>query len=124
MANNSTQEKIIATISYITYGIGGFLCLILGLGKSHFSRFHIYQSLIMGLVFILFSQCVNILFRVFVFVLKLFKVSVPLVGTVYEYISFAVFAIFVGLIVYCVVNVWRDKYSWVKFLSSRIYKMV
>lgn len=124
MSSNSTQEKVIATISYLTYGIGGFLCLILGIGKSHFSRYHIYQSLIMGLIFVLFSQCFNILFRIIIFILKLFKVALPLLNTAYEYISLGVFAIFVGLIIYCVINLWRDKYSWIKYLSPRIYKMV
>ena len=67
------KDKLLASLSYISLGIFGFICLLLGTVKSRFGKFHVYQSILMGLLFYLAQGLISFLQFVLMNIFNFFK---------------------------------------------------
>ena len=67
------KDKLLASLSYISLGIFGFICLLLGTVKSRFGKFHVYQSILMGLLFYLAQGLISFLQLISIGIFNFFK---------------------------------------------------
>lgn len=122
--NEKTSSKILATLSYATWGIVGFILLILRKADERFLKFHVYQSLLLGLIFLLLNFALDeilSLLGALLFFSKSVQDGFMLAGAwLMKILSLAQ----VGLLIYCMITLWRNKYTWVKWISVQIYRML
>ena len=120
-------ERIIASLSYLTMGMVGFVWLIIGLFTKArlkpFLQYHIFQSIFISLGFavisILLSWIANILVMIpFVNVIVsqiVFLLNMPLLFN-YSLIQLLVY----GFVLYLAVTSFLGKYSYVYWVSDVI----
>ncbi len=122
--NYSNSSKVLASLSYASWGIVGFILLILRKTEDHFLRFHVYQSLFLGIIFVLLklaSAELLSLLGVLLFFSKTLQTNFMLIsGWFLQILNLAQ----IGLLLYCVITLWRNKYTWIKWISNQVYKMI
>jgi uncharacterized membrane protein len=115
------KDKLLASLSYISLGIFGFICLLLGTVKSRFGKFHVYQSILMGLLFYLAQGLISFLQFVLMNIFNFFKFHnykvVDLMGLL-PYILLLI------VLIICFKDIIKGKLSNIKFLSDQIHKML
>jgi uncharacterized membrane protein len=120
----STQEKVMATLSYGTLGIVGFILLLLRKAESRFLKYHIYQSILLGLLFLLLNSGTTMLLGLIVFIFSF----APKLQNAFMIGSYWLLnllkALEFGLIIYCMITIWRNKYTWIVWVSAQIFKML
>lgn len=138
MANNYYRnndilpiEKIISILSYITFGMAGFVWLIFGAFMKQslrpFIKYHIYQSIFLSILFFIVSNflilIVNMLQIIPVINLLAGAISyffaVSIINIGFLHLSIVQIGIFV-LIVYLSVGVVNNKYSYLPWVSDII----
>lgn len=124
-------EKIISILSYFTFGMVGFVWIIIGaITKQNlrpFIRFHIFQSIFLSILFFLVSNFliliinmlqiipgINILAGILSF---FFAVSIINIGTLH--LSIVQIAILL-LLIYLSIGVLKGKYSYIPWVSDII----
>lgn len=117
-------EKIIAIISYLSFGIAGVLILFFKKNSTHFLRFHIYQSLVFSLVFFLCQQLWSVAISIIVNILKALHLSNPLLMKIFHYGYLSLELTFIIVVIYCIVGVILGKYSWISNISNNIYNSI
>jgi uncharacterized membrane protein len=120
----SSKEKFLATLAYLSGGIIGFILLLLKKDETHFLKYHIYQSIVLGLVFLLLNsalaEVLSIISKLMFFSKSVQSGFVMATSWLLLFLQAAEFA----LIIYCMITVWRNKYTWIKWISAQIYKML
>lgn len=120
-------EKIIASLSYITFGFVGFLWLLLGIFTKNnlrpYLKYHIFQSIFISIAYFLFSAFLGLIMNIlsiipFVNQLVLqftFYLNAPiLLG--FSLIQTVIYA----LIIYLVVTSFQGKFSYLPWISEII----
>ena len=123
----SLKDKSLCTFSYLSFGILGFILLILGQANGHFIRFNIFQSILLGLLYLLIREGVFIIIRIFIFLVKAAPnaeiYTKPVISFAQTLDQFLFYGLILGIF-YCVFFIWRSKYPWIKCISSQIDKML
>lgn len=132
MLNATVKDKFICTLSYLSFGIVGFVVFLLNLTQNHFTKYHVFQSVFIGILYFLTKQAIHIFARLIGIIHR-----IPLFQTNED--LFAPFAILLkglviidqllvylvlGILAYCIFTLWQNKYSWIKYISAQIYKMI
>lgn len=133
MANNYSQEspvlieKIIASLSYFTFGFAGFLWLIVGVVTKNqlrpFLKYHIFQSIFLSIAYFLICAFLGLIMSIlsmipFVnqLILQLtFYFNAPFIFG-FSSIQLAVYVVILYLIVTCT----QGKYSYFPWVSEII----
>ena len=123
-SDNNFKEKLFAVLTYLTGGIFGFLLLLINRSQTHFLRYHIYQSIVLGLVFMLLNATIGILLDLGVGILAFNKSFQQIALQISFWVIKVVQIIGVGVIIYCVLTLCRNQYTWIKWISAQIYKML
>ncbi|MDX1920172.1 MAG: hypothetical protein SFU25_05490 [Candidatus Caenarcaniphilales bacterium] len=122
--DTTIKDKIFSTLSYLSFGILGFVLLLLKQGESRFLRYHIYQSILLGLLFMFIPYGLNILFGFIQMALKLIPGAGIYGATAFYWINQVLFFIGFGILAYSIFGVWKNQYTWIKWISAQIYKML
>lgn len=129
--NNHSQpllmEKIIAALSYITFGFVGFIWLIIGIITKNsirpYLKYHIFQSIFLSIAYFLFSAFLGLIMNI----LSL----IPLVNQLVLQFTFYLNAPFIigfsliQLLIYCVmfylvITSFQGQYSYIPWVSDII----
>ena len=126
-----TKEKIGCAISYLTLGIWGLIWLLLSrtpaYSQKDFIRFHCFQSIFIGILYMFFPYGVSILFSLITQIINL----IP--GT--SFISQALHVIHgsiqslitlggLAIVIYCVIFCLYGKYTNIPWVSQMINRML
>lgn len=120
----TAKEKALSTLSYLSLGILGLVLLLLGHGQTRFLKYHIYQSLFLGILFLLINYGSTTVFGLLFSLLALIPLLKSLSGQILPLLLTVLQAIELGVIVYSVITIWQNKYTWIKWVSAQIYKMI
>lgn len=120
-------EKIIAALSYITFGFVGFFWLLLGIFTKNtlrpYLKYHIFQSLFISIAYFLLGQFLGLIMNILSMipfinqlVLQLtFYFNAPLI------FDFSVIQIFVySIIIYLVATSFQGQFSYLPWISEII----
>lgn len=120
-------EKVIASLSYITMGLVGFVWLLIGIFTKNnlrpYLKYHVFQSIFISIAYFLASALLGLIMSIlsiipFVNQLVLqitFYFNAPfIVG--FSVIQLAVYAV----IAYLVITCWQGKLSYLPFISEII----
>ena len=120
-------EKIVASLSYLTMGMAGFIWLIIGLFTGArlkpFLQYHIFQSIFLSLAFVVISMFVGWIsnfFSIIPLINKLvaqitFLLNVPLIFG-YSLIQSVIYA----FLIYLAVTSFMGNYSYIPWVSDII----
>ena len=127
----NVTEKIGAVLTYLTLGIWGLIWLLTSsrsyFDQKDFVRFHCYQSIFVGLLFMFIPQSFHVLFSLIIQILKLIPgISVVIYGI--HTINLIVQAILlyglIALIVYCAIFSLLGKYTNIPYVSQIVNRML
>lgn len=120
-------EKVIASLSYITMGLVGFIWLLIGIFTKNnlrpYLKYHVFQSIFISIAYFLASALLGLIMSILSviplvnqLVLQItFYFNAPfIVG--FSVIQLAVYAV----IAYLVVTCWQGKLSYLPFISEII----
>jgi uncharacterized membrane protein len=124
----TNKEKWLSTVTYLSLGIGGFILLLLRQAESRFIKFHVFQSILLGLLYMFLTQCFGILISILDSVVGLIP-GFKSTGGVYIMFLHNITqqALFIGLICvisYCLFHVWKNQLAQIKWVSEQINKML
>lgn len=125
------KEKIGATIAYLTLGIWGFIWLLISrrhyYDQKDFVRFHCFQSIFIGILYMFIPQGLAILFSLIIQIIAIIPgtsfITEPIHiihGTIQSVIHYGSLV----LIVYCVIFCLYGKYTNIPWLSQMINRML
>lgn len=115
------KDKLLASLSYISLGIFGFICLLLGTVKSRFTKFHVYQSILTGLLFYLLQGLIGFLQSISIEIFSFFKLH----NYTFQYLmGLLPYILLLIVLIICLKDVIKGKLSNIKFLSEQINKML
>lgn len=120
-------EKIIAALSYITFGFVGFFWLLLGIFTKNslrpYLKYHIFQSIFISIAYFLLSQFLGLIMNI----LSMIPLVNQLVLQLTFYLNapfifdFSVIQIFVySIIIYLVATCLQGKFSYLPWISEII----
>jgi uncharacterized membrane protein len=124
----STLEKVIAGLCYLTSGLAGLLFIIINgqSRQSEFFRFHFLQSIILGIIALIFSWCSGVFTQIFFGILSALT---PALGeaapTIAKVISMAMVVVqnaFYLLILYATVWAFIGKKAEIPFISPIVWR--
>lgn len=118
------QAKTLCTLSYLSMGLLGLVVLLLGHGKSRFERYHFYQSLILGLIFLLVGQGSRIMIDLLASIFSFLPAFRNIILQVYYQLSYVLGLFGLGIIIYSVITIWQNKYTWIKWISAQVHRML
>ena len=121
------KEKIGATVAYLTLGIWGLVWLLISrktyYDQKDFVRFHCFQSIFIGILYMFITQGLAILFSLVIqiinlipgtsFITQIFHVTHGILQSVIHYGSLV-------LILYCVIFCFYGKYTNIPWISQMI----
>lgn len=120
-------EKIIASLSYITMGLVGFIWLLIGIFTKNnlrpYLKYHVFQSIFISIAYFLASALLGLIMNI----LSL----IPLVNRLVLQITFYFNAPFIvgfsliqlavyAVIAYLVMTCWQGQFSYLPFISEII----
>lgn len=120
-------EKVIAALSYITFGFAGFLWLLLGIVTKNnlkpYLKYHIFQSIFISIAYFLAGALLGLLMNILsiipiinqVVLQFTFYLNAPLL------FGFSLIQTFVyAVIIYLVVTCFQGQYSYLPWISEII----
>lgn len=120
-------EKIIAAMSYITFGFVGFIWLLIGIFTKNtlrpFLKYHIFQAIFISIAYFLISAFLGLIMNILSiipiinqFVLQFtFYLNAPLI------FGFSVIQAIINLIIiYLAITSFQGKYSYLPWISEII----
>ena len=127
----SWKEKAGAAIAYLTLGIWGLVWLLLS-GRSYFDqkdfvRFHCYQSLFLGMLYIFIPHGLSIFFSLIIQIITLIPGTSFVASSLHSFHSILQMVIHyggLGLIIYCAILSLFGKYTNVPWISQIINRML
>lgn len=120
-------ERIVASLSYLTMGMAGFIWLIIGLFTGArlkpFLQYHIFQSIFLSLAFVVISM--------FVGWISNFLSIIPIINKIVAQISFLlnmpiifnyslIQAVLYLFLMYLAITAFMGKYSYIPYVSEII----
>lgn len=125
------KDKIGASVSYLTLGIWGLIWLLISsrsyFDQKDFIRFHCYQSIFVGLLYMFIPQGFAILFSLIIQILGLIPFLAPVTnglhvahGILQQGFHYGLLA----LIVYCVIFSLFGKYTNIPYISQIANRML
>ncbi len=124
-------EKIIAILSYFTFGIVGFVWVILGAVTKQnlkpFLKYHIYQSIFLAILFFIVSQVLILILNILGFIPFInaivlaitYFLSVPVIILPFLHLSIIQLALFI-VVIYLSLGVLKSQYSYIPWVSDII----
>lgn len=121
------MEKIIAALSYITFGFVGFFWMLLGIFTKNnlrpYLKYHIFQSIFISIAYFLVSAFLGLIMNI----LSIIPFVNQLVLQFTFYLNAPIFfgfsliqAVIYALIAYLVVTSWQGKFSYLPWISDII----
>ena len=125
------KEKIGAAVAYLTLGIWGLVWLLISsknyFDQKDFVRFHCYQSIFVGLLYMFIPQGFAILFSLIIQIIGLIPIASPIAdglhvahGILQQIFHYGLLA----LIIYCVIFSLFGKYTNIPYVSQIINRML
>lgn len=120
-------ERIVASLSYLTMGMAGFIWLIISLFTKArlraFLQYHIFQSIFLSLLFVVLSMLVGILSNILSFIPFINKIVAQItfllnMPLIFEY-SLIQTVIYL-LLLYLAFTSFMGKYSYIPWVSDII----
>lgn len=120
-------ERIIAALSYITFGMVGFFWLLLAIFTKNtirpYLKYHIFQSIFLSIAFFLFSALLGLLMNILSFIPLVnqlimqftWYLNMPLLFG-YSLINLIIF----GIIFYLAFTSFQGQYSYIPWVSDII----
>lgn len=120
-------ERIIAALSYITFGFVGFIWLLIGLFTKNnlrpFLKYHIFQSIFISIAYFLLCQFVGLLMNILS--------MIPFVGQIIMQLTYFLNApllfefsliqiVINALVLYLAATSFMGKYSYIPWISEII----
>ena len=125
------KEKIGSAITYMTLGIWGLIWLLMSRTPAYyqkdFVRFHCFQSIFIGILYMFLPQGVGILFTLIMQILSLFHTPLSIIQLLDSTLNALQHLLNVGLlmlIVYCVIFCLYGKYTNIPWISQMINRML
>lgn len=126
-----TKEKIGAALAYLTFGIWGLVWLLLSRTPAYFQkdfvRFHCFQSIFIGILYMFIPTGLSIFFSLITQILALIpNTDIFINGFNIIHYSFQQAVYFGGLvlIMYCVIFSIYGKFTNIPFISQMINRML
>lgn len=125
------KEKIGAAVAYLTLGIWGLIWLLIS-GKNYFDqkdfiRFHCYQSIFVGLLYMFIPQGFAILFSLAVQIIGLISKAAFITDSMHV-IHGIIQSVFhyglLALVIYCVIVSLFGKYTNIPYISQIANRML
>lgn len=121
------MEKLIASLSYITFGFVGFCWLLLGIFTKNslrpYLKYHIFQSIFLSIAYFLLSAFLGLIMNI----LSIIPFVNQLVLQVTFYLNAPILfgfsliqAIIYAIIIYLVVTSFQGQYSYLPWISEII----
>lgn len=125
------KEKFGAAVTYLTLGIWGLIWLLIS-GKNYFDqkdfiRFHCYQSIFVGLLYMFIPQGFAILFSLIIQIIGLIPIASPITNGLHAFhgILQSIFHYgLLALIIYCVVFSLFGRYTNIPYISQIANRML
>lgn len=125
------KDKIGTAAAYLTLGIWGFIWLLISRTSYYeqkaFIRFHCFQSIFIGVLYMFIPQGLAILFSLviqfFGFIPSTSSI-VSLLHTLHDILQTIIHYGFFVLILYCVIICFYGKYTNIPFISQMINRMM
>jgi uncharacterized membrane protein len=125
------KEKIGAGIAYLTLGIWGLIWLLISrrnyFDQKDFIRFHCYQSILLGLLYMFIPQGISILFSLIIQIIGLVPGTLFITNPIHVMHGLIQGLIHYGglvLIIYCVIFSLFGRYTNIPFISQIINRML
>lgn len=124
-------EKLIATLSYFTFGTVGFVWILLGAFLKQnlrpFLKYHIYQSIFLAVLFFIVTQALIFIVNVLAYIpylnailgLSAYLLNVSILNVAWIHLSIVQISVFM-LIVYLSAGVVKGQYSYIPWVSDII----
>lgn len=126
-----TKEKTGCAITYLTLGIWGLVWLLMSRTPAYyqkdFVRFHCFQSIFIGILYMFLPQGVGILVTLIMQIFSLFHSLLFVIQFLNSTLSVLQYLINIGfltLIVYCVIFCFYGKYTNIPWISQLINRML
>lgn len=127
----NTKEKIGCVIAYFTLGIWGLVWLLVSKTPSYFQkdfiRFHCYQSIFLGILYMFIPYGVSILFQLIIQIIDLIPGAL-LISQVLHVVHGSIQSLItlggLALIVYCGIFCLYGKYTNIPWVSQVINRML
>ena len=124
-------ERIVATLSYLSMGVVGFIWLILGLftkaSLRPFMQYHIFQSIFISIALYLIETLLRIIVGILVHIPVIGKIVMNLIVFLNSpiFLDYSLIqVIFVGLLAYLMLTSFLGMYSYLPFISDIIRQNV
>ncbi|MBI2995477.1 MAG: hypothetical protein HYY52_02055 [Candidatus Melainabacteria bacterium] len=125
------KEKLGSAVAYLTLGIWGLIWLLISrknyFDQKDFVRFHCYQSLFIGMLYMFIPQGITILFSLIMQILSLIPGISFITGSLHVFHGLLQQAFYYGgliLIIYCVIFCLYGKYTNIPWISQLISRML
>lgn len=120
-------EKIIASLSYITFGFVGFIWLLIGLFTKNnlrpYLKYHIFQSLFISIAYFLLGAFLGLIMNI----LSIIPIVNQLVLQITFYLNAPILfgfsliqAVVYGIIFYLVITSFQGQFSYLPWISEII----
>ena len=127
----NTKEKAGAVLAYLTLGIWGFVWLLISrkhyYEQKNFIRFHCFQSIFIGILYMFIPQGLGILFsliiQIFAFIPGLHFITDSL-HTIHGILQTIIRIGSLALIIYCSIFCISGKYTNIPWISQTINRML
>ena len=127
----NVKDKIGAAVTYLTLGIWGLIWLLISsrnyFDQKDFIRFHCYQSIFVGLLFMFIPQGFSILFSLIIQIIGLIPGTLPVIEPIHVFHGILQTAFhygLLGLIIYCVIFSLFGKYTNIPYVSQIANRML
>lgn len=125
------KEKLGASLTYLTLGIWGLIWLLLSrkhyYDQKDFVRFHCFQSIFIGVLYMFIPQGFAIFFSLLIQIIRLIPDTFFLINIIHSIHGILQILIQYGsivLIVYCVIFCLYGKYTNIPWVSQLINRML
>ena len=125
------KEKLGTTVAYLTLGIWGFIWLLISqknyYDQKTFIRFHCFQSIFIGILYMFVPQGLTILFSLVVQIIGLIPGTLFITNAIHVLHGILQSVIHYGslvLIIYCVIFCLFGKYTNIPWISQMINRML
>ena len=120
----TVREKALTTLSYVTLGLFAFVLLILRQADTYFLRYHLYQSILVGLVYFLLGMTLNVLSEILLFLANFVEGAKGLVILLHTGLGNLFLAGVLLVAAYCLWGSWQGKLSELRLISDQVRRML
>lgn len=126
-----TKDKIGTAVAYLTLGIWGFVWLLISsrhyYDQKSFVRFHCYQSIFIGVLYMIIPQGFAILFSLIIQIINLIPGSSLITNPLHILHGILQTIVHYGgliLILYCIIFCFYGKFTNIPLISQMINRML